>query len=329
MQPTWHIAFCNVTYTEYAGVSYADYYASPATMLETQLAARDFAERRFGVGRFMHPHPDSPACLFASYLGVPVIAPVEDELPYLDARHPVITEVADHERVRPGDPRTAGWMARRWDAWQYYRDHGYRGAFGGYGGGIITVAGEISSGAVFRGLAEDPEGARLLLERLVAAEEHVARFAAALERGTYSGMGYTGDDYSGLLSPAMYRTFAVPCYRRLYGASSTRFMHSELLRAEHLRLARGEVEITEFHGAGSVNLTLAEQYQIMGEQFWTQLTPQEMLELSPAAIRERLRAFADCGCKCVQLYPGRGTPTDHMTAAIEACRDLCPGGPAW
>ena len=33
MQPTWHIAFCNVTYTEYAGVRYADYYASPATML--------------------------------------------------------------------------------------------------------------------------------------------------------------------------------------------------------------------------------------------------------------------------------------------------------
>jgi hypothetical protein len=106
-------------------------------------------------------------------------------------------------------------------------------------------------------------------------------------------------------------------------------MHSELLRAEHLRLARGEVGITEFHGAGSVRLSLQEQYSIMGEGFWTQLTPQEMLELTPDRIRERLREFAGSGCKCVQLYPGRGTPARNMEAAIAACRDLCPGGPAW
>jgi hypothetical protein len=67
----------------------------------------------------------------------------------------------------------------------------------------------------------------------------------------------------------------------------------------------------------------------MGEGFWTQLTPQEMLELTPDRIRERLREFAGSGCKCVQLYPGRGTPARNMEAAIAACRDLCPGGPAW
>jgi hypothetical protein len=64
----------------------------------------------------------------------------------------------------------------------------------------------------------------------------VARFAAGLAQAPYTGMGYTGDDYSGLLSPAMYRAFAVPCHQRLSGTSEARFMHSELLRAEHLRL---------------------------------------------------------------------------------------------
>ena len=53
MQPSWHIAFCNVTYTGYAGVSYADYYGSSAVMLEAQLAAKDYAERQWGVGGFM------------------------------------------------------------------------------------------------------------------------------------------------------------------------------------------------------------------------------------------------------------------------------------
>jgi hypothetical protein len=126
----------------------------------------------------------------------------------------------------------------------------------------------------------------------------------------------------------MYRDFAVPFYRRLYAGSASRFMHSELLRAEHLRIARAEVGITEFHGAGSVNLTLEEQFAIMGERFWTQVTPQEMLEMTPEQIRERIRRFADCGCMCVQLYPGRGTPECTMEAAIAACQDLCPGGPA-
>jgi hypothetical protein len=127
----------------------------------------------------------------------------------------------------------------------------------------------------------------------------------------------------------MYREFAVPCYRRLYAANQARFMHSELLRAEHLRIARDELGITEFHGAGCVNLTLQEMYAIMGERFWTQVTPQEMLELSPARIADRIAEFAQCGCSYVQLYPGRGAPAAHMEAAIAACQRECPGGPAW
>ncbi len=61
MDPKWHIAFCNVTYTEYAGVSYRDYYASPAVALEAQLTAKEFAETRFGVVRFINPGVDIPS----------------------------------------------------------------------------------------------------------------------------------------------------------------------------------------------------------------------------------------------------------------------------
>jgi hypothetical protein len=127
----------------------------------------------------------------------------------------------------------------------------------------------------------------------------------------------------------MYREFAVPCYQRLYAGTEHRFMHSELLRAEHLRIARDELGITEFHGAGCVNLTLAEMHDIMGERFWTQVTPQEMLELSPSHLADRIAEFAQSGCSYVQLYPGRGTPEANMAAAIAACHRECPGGPAW
>jgi hypothetical protein len=329
MEPKWHVAFCNVTYTEYAGVTYRDYYGSPAVMLEAQLAAKEFAERRFGVGRFIHPQVDSPSCDFASFLGMAVVAPEADEVPYVNTAQPLITSVANADRIRPGNPRTDGLMARRWEAWQYYTAQGYKPRFGGHGGAVVSIACEVSGNSVLAGMVEDPDGARRLLDIVVGAQEAVAAFDASLCGEEYRGFTYTGDDFSGLLSPELYRRFAVPCYQRLYAGRQSRFMHSELLRAEHLRIARDEVGITEFHGAGCKNLTLKEMNDVMGDRFWTQLTPQEMLELSPAAIEDRIREFAQSGAAYVQLYPGRGTPERNMEAAIAAAQRECLGGPAW
>lgn len=329
MQPKWHIAFCNVTFTEYAGVSYRDYYGSPAVMLEAQLAAQSVAERRWGVGRFIRPHLDSPPCTFASFLGAPVVEPQEDELPYLDAARPSLTDVSQGAQIRAGDPRRDGWMARRWEAREYYQAHGYPTGLGGYDGGVITTACELSAGNALAWLAEDPDAAQHMLDALVAAVESLATFDASLHGGAYSGLAYIGDDFAGLLSPGMFRRFAVPCYQRLYAAHGRRYMHSELLRAEHLRIASDEVGITEFHGAGCKNLTLEQMQQIMGSAFWTQVTPQELQELTPRALADLIKTYASSGCSHVQLYPGRATPPQNMEAAIAAAQRECPGGPAW
>ncbi|MFW5867234.1 MAG: uroporphyrinogen decarboxylase family protein, partial [Armatimonadota bacterium] len=277
IEQKWSIAFCNVTYTEYAGVTYADYYGSPAVMLEAQLAAKDYAEQRWGVGRFIRPHVDSPPCRFASYLGMTVIWPESDELPYIDSTRPVVRDPSEVERLRIGDPREEGLMATKFEHWQYFREHGHDVGFGGGGGGVVTNACEVTNGEVLTWLGTSPAAAKRLLERIVEAHETVARFGADLAGGEYAGFGYTGDDYAGLMSPSMFREFAVPCYARLYADNERRFMHSELLRAPHLRIARDELGITDFHGAGCELLTLEEMREIMGHAFWTQLTPQEML----------------------------------------------------
>ena len=328
MNPKWHIAFCNVTYTEYAGVKYHDYHASPAVMLQTQLRAQEVAERKWGVGRFISPAIDLPSCAFPSLFGMSVVVPDEDELPYLDSAHPVIADVADADRLTIGDPRTTGWMARRWEFCQYYRAHGYDVGIGGHAGAIITTACELTNSAVFAGLLENPSAAQRVLDTVAEAEVRLATLDAQLRGATYQGFTYTGDDYAGLLSPTLFRQFAVPAYAELYGANATRFMHSELLRAEHLRIAREELRLTDFHGAGSKYLTLQEQCDIMGEAFWTQVTPQELLELSPAQLAGKIKEYAHCGCHRVQLYPGRGTPERNMEAAIAACERECAGGMA-
>ena len=103
-------------------------------------------------------------------------------------------------------------------------------------------------------------------------------------------------------------------------------MHSELLHVEHLRLAKDILQITCFHGAGCQNLTLNEMHEVMGHNFWTQITPQELLELSPQAITDKVTEYANSGCEYVQLYPGRGTPDANMRAAIAAADRECIGG---
>ncbi len=330
MNPQYHIAFCNVTFTEYAGVTYRDYYGSPAVMLETQLAARDYAERHWGAGGFITPFVDSPSCSLAAYLGMPVLWPADaDELPYVDSSRPVLRRAQDTDILAPGDPRRSGLMARRFATWQYYRAQGYEVSFGGVGGEIMTLAGELSAGAALGWLAEDPTGTEALLARLVEVEEALGTFSASLAGEEFHGFSYVGDDFAGLMSPAMYRRFLVPVYRRLYADNERRFMHSELLRAEHLRLSRDEVGITEFHGAGCTLLTLREMHEIMRHRFWTQLTPQELLELTPAQIRERVKELANCGAGWFQLYPGRGTPESNMEAALAAAQEECRGGPTY
>ncbi|MCM8820975.1 MAG: hypothetical protein NC932_03390 [Candidatus Omnitrophica bacterium] len=327
MTPKWHIAFCNVTITKYAGMSYADYYGSPVNMLEAQLKASEYAEKRFGVGKFINPYIDSPSGLLSSYLGTPVVYSSEDELPYIDSTRPLLTKPEDIERLHIPDYKTSGLMAKRWEAWQYYISCGYKVRFWTtHGGSVITTACEITSSNIFLWLMENPEKAMKILDFIVSVDKYLE--GVDKELCGENPDGYTGDDFAGLLSPEMYKRFAVPYYEKLYEGKKTRSMHSELLRAEHLRIAKEILDITSFHGAEAKNLTTAEMYEIMGYNFWVQVTPQQMKEYTPYQLEEKIKEFANCGAGYVQIYPGRDTPDINMETAITVLQKECKGGPA-
>ena len=328
MDPQWHVAFLNISITQYAGMTYRDYYSDAANTLDAQLKAADVVERRFGVGRFITPRVDSPSSTLASLLGMPVVFPEEDEVPWVDTRRPLIADPGDVAGLRMGDPKVDGSMALRWRAWQYYRSRGYEVALGGPDGSIVTTAGEISNNQVLTWLATDPNAARAVFGVVLRADRVLAQLNEDVAGGPAQG-AYIGDDFAGMLSPEMFREFVVPYYRAIYTGKTQRFMHSELLRVEHLRVAKDMLDITDFHGAGAENLTLAEMREVMGHAFWAQLTPHELIELAPPQIEERIKEFAGSGAGTVQLYPGRGTPDRNLDIAINACRRECAGGPRW
>lgn len=325
MNPAWHIAFCNISFTHYAGMTYRDYYGSPANMLEAQLRARDIVERRFSVGAFAEPRVEGPASSMANLLGMPIVFPDTDELPAVDPAAAPIADVADAHMLRTGDPATHGWMARRLAAWRYFRERGHDVGVGGHEGAVITTACELTGNGFLLGVLDDPLAASRLLDVVVAANQMVASLAASLAGGPTSS-GYVGDDYAGLLSPALFRRFAIPVYERLYAGRKERFFHSELLQYEHLRIAKDLLDITDFHAAAAEKLTFEQMHAVMGHDFWVQLAPHEMHDLTPARIRERVRVLADARARVVQLYPGRGTPDANMAAAIEAADAFCTGG---
>ncbi len=326
MDPRWHIAFCNLTVTRYAGVSFRDYYSRPDIMLEAQLKAADVVERRFGVGAFLPVYLDCPTGTLATLLGMPCVYPDPDELPSVDPTRPPITTVADADRLRVGDPRRDGHMAWRWRAREYLVSRGYRVEPGGNDGSLVTTACEVTGNSFLSGLLEDPAAARRVLEKVSEANGVLTQLNEGL-RGAPSTGAYIGDDYAGLLSPAMFREFVVPFYARIYAGKRARFLHSELLRHEHLRIGRDLLGITEFHGAGAERLTPAEMFDVMGHAFWTQVTPSELRFLGARQIADRVAQYAQSGAGWVQLYPDRATPDRNLEAAIAACERECRGGP--
>lgn len=326
MDPKWHIAFCNLTVTRYAEVPYRQYYSSPETMLEAQLRAAAAIERRFGVGAFLRPYLDCPTGTLATLLGMPHVYPEVDELPSVDPTRPPISDVADADRLRLGDPTKDGHMAWRWQVRECLVSRGYSTGVGGNDGSLVTTACEVSGNSLLAGLHENPAAARRVLDLVLEANQRLGKLNDDLRGGPSPG-AYIGDDYAGLLSPAQFREFVIPVYARVYEGKTARFLHSELLRHEHLRIARDMLGITEFHGAGAELLTPAEMHEVMGPAFWTQVTPYELRFLTPVQLADLIAQYAQSGAGWVQLYPDRTTPDANLEAAIAACERECRGGP--
>ena len=327
MNPQWHIAFLNISTTDLAGVTFKHYYSSPAAMLTTQLKAKEEAERRWGVGRFVHTALDVPSARVTTLFGMRRVFSEDDQVPWTDPASNPLPDMNDVDSIPMLSPADCPAFDAKREAWEYYNSQGVKMGLGPGAAATVTDACDISGNAFLMALSEAPELARRLLERVT--DAHFAIRDWCCEVTGVSAGGAVGDDFAGLLSPSMFREFVMPCYRRVYEGASRIYIHSELLNVEHLRTIRDDIGLDEFHGAAHANLSFDDMREVLGRNFWVQLTPHELAHLPPGHIRERIKVLAGSSAMAVQIYPGRLTPQANMEAAIEACRDECAGGPRW
>ena len=327
MDPQWHIAFLNISTTDLAGVTFRHYYSSPEAMLTTQLKAREEAERRWSVGRFVHTALDVPSARVTTLFGMRRVFSQDDEVPWTDPGSNPLSDMNDVDSTPMLSPADCPAFDAKLEAWEYYNRQGVKMGLGPGAASTVTDACDISGNAFLTALVEAPDRAHRLLERVTDAHFAIRDWCRNVT-GVSVG-GAVGDDFAGLLSPSMFREFIMPYYRRVYEGSSRIYMHSELLNVEHLRIIRDDIGLDEFHGAAHANLAFAEMHEVLGRNFWVQLTPHELAHLPPDQIRERIKVLAGSGAMAVQIYPGRLTPPVNMETAIEACREECPGGPRW
>jgi hypothetical protein len=202
---------------------------------------------------------------------------------------PCITSPSDIDHLRePDDYMSSGVVPERLQTLEELRSR-RADAAGGIGHiyeGPATTAGLLMGRAFFTLPYEDPARAHKLLDFVTESALNFAR-AYAEHMGSALKPGFVNipDDFAGMLSPALFPEFVVPYWRRMYeGLQATyRFIHSELLRPEHLPFLT-EVGVDEFDPS-------ADQY----------VTPELLREQSPVPFTGRIQSWHFRDETCEQL----------------------------
>ncbi|MBT4814821.1 MAG: hypothetical protein HON70_03940, partial [Lentisphaerae bacterium] len=195
MDPQWHIAFLNIATTDLAGVTFRHYYSCPEATLTAQLKAREEAERRWGVGRFVHTSLDVPGVEVTTLFGMRRVFSEDDEVPWTDPASNPFTDMNDVDAVPVLAPADCPVFAAKVKAWEYYNSQGIKMGLGAGAASTVTDACDVSGNAFLTALIEAPELAHRLLERITDAHFAIRDWCQSIT-GVPVG-GAVGDDFAG------------------------------------------------------------------------------------------------------------------------------------
>ncbi len=226
--------------TEAGHVTIRQWFQEPDAKLAAHEAARQMLWQEFGIDPLDQGIYAQPSTYTAAHVigGAELVLP-EDDMPM--ARGYPLAEASDVRRLRMPEsylehPAMAPYVAM----YDWLRERvGDRMAVGLGDGtqGPVTTAKLLRGQDFFADLVECPDEAHRLLEFVTEGTIRIWREVWQYQGQPLEGQDvHLGDDFAGLMGPAHFAEFAVPCYQRIYEAfkPARRLFHSELLRPGHL-----------------------------------------------------------------------------------------------
>lgn len=171
---------------------------------------------------------------------------------------------------------------------------------------------------------DDPARAHKLLAFCV---ESALRYREALlahwgEEATRAWVGIP-DDFAGMLPPELFPEFVVPYLERMYAGqgATERFLHSELLREDHLPFLK-ELKIDTYDPSADQYLTPERLREVCPVPFTGRIQSWHMNDLSAEALRAMYRSIAACDPVSISMYMTQLDQEEKVAALLEVAREL-------
>ncbi len=314
-----------VPITRLAGILAKDYYRDAAVKMAIQKKVLDeFPEIRWVPGF----HADYGVVIEASSFGCPVQW-MEDDSPYA---HPVLTSLADIDKLAIPDPARDGLMPEALGQYRYFWDHidrryvdeyGYLDGFALSMGPLEIVSSLRGHEGLFLDMYDDPVRLERLLEMVT---EYILRWLRAQEK--FNGpckFLILVDHMPGSISLDSFERYAFPYFKHIFGQfpNAVHLYHNEGASMHYLsRIPDFGAHV--FH-CGKVNLAKAKK--LIGDRVCLMgnlHAPTDLLTSKPERVTElcleMLRIAAPNGgyLLCTGGAMAPGTPRDSLRAMISA-----------
>jgi len=307
---------------EAAGVSLYDLHTDVGAMIAAADAGAPIADR-LGLDP---PKPHLPGLAYphVSTLGCELtLAPGAAE-PWV---RPCITRPEDIDALaEPDDYLTSGIVPRRLALLEELKAR-RPDAVGGIGHdyeGPVTTAALMMGQAFFMLPHDDPARARRLLTFVTRSAVRYARAIRARLGRPVAGDGQgIPDDFAGIFAPARFAEVVVPYWNAMYEGldADRRFLHSELLREEHLRFL-ADVKLDEYDPSVDQYLTPEVLRRSCPCPFTLRMWPAEVRDGSPVELVAAYRRRASFGPTIITFALGRLADEPKIAALLDVAQEL-------
>lgn len=194
--------------------------------------------------------------------------------------------------------------------------------------GVVTTAVFLRGQDFFADLVTHPQEVYQLLQFVTEMNIVFIREVLALQGLPLRGGDVAiADDYAGLMSPAMYGEFVVPCYQQFYEAfgADRRLHHSELLRPGHLPYLVDELGVNILNFGENQYISPSEVLEVIDVPFEWHVKTKTMLTGTPKTVRrEYEKAIAEGAPAMITELCARGIPEENIRAYIETAKEYGP-----